>query len=670
MPRVTPAQTNFTAGELSPRLLGREDIARYGSGVAELLNFLIMPHGGADRRSGSVYVAGVKTHAKKVRLIPFEFSVEQAYVIEFGDLYLRFYKDSGQIESSPGVPYEIVTEFPEANLFELQYAQTADLMYITSRSHWPRKLTRTGHTAWTLTEVTFTDGPYLPDNTTAITMQNSATTGAITITASSAYFDANMAPVGTEPGGLFSITHGGTRGVARITGFVSTTQVNATVLIAFGATTAQTTWREGAWSTYRGFPRAVSFFEQRLYFGGSSYQPQTLWGSAVGDYEDMTAGVNDTDAVVYTISAQTMNAIQWLRAKDILFIGTANSEFTAGDPTAPLTPTNVRITPQTEHGSAYVMPVVAGNVVLFLSRSRRKTRELSFEFKDDAYRAPDVSLLAEHITAGGLTQFAYAKEPDSVVWAVRADGVLVALTYDREQEIIAWGRHILGGSFGDGDAVVESVACIPVDAASGTEGYTQTWVSVKRTVNGSTVRYVEYLAENFELVDSIEDAHFVDSGLTYDGALTDTLSGLDHLEGETVTVLGNGAVQPDRVVSGGSITLQLAVTKAVVGLPYVSRLTTLPGIVGAQDGSTQGKFQSWGRFKARLYRSIGLLINGERVSMRTAADPMGEPLQPYTGLKEVQLEGYDEYAQVSIEQDLPLPATVLSLVGTLVVEDL
>jgi hypothetical protein len=390
----------------------------------------------------------------------------------------------------------------------------------------------------------------------------------------------------------------------------------------------------------------------------------------VGDYEDMTAGVSDTDAVVYTISAQTMNAIQWLRAKDILFIGTANSEFTAGDPTAPLTPTNVRITPQTEHGSAYVMPVVAGNVVLFLSRSRRKTRELSFEFKDDAYRAPDISLLAEHITAGGVTQFAYAKEPDSVVWAVRADGVLLGLTYDREQEIVAWGRHILGGSFGDGDAVVESVACIPVDAASGTEGYTQTWVAVKRTVNGSTVRYVEYLSTNFDLLDSIEDAHFVDSGLTYDGVSTMTLSGLGHLEGETVAVLGNGAVQPDRVVSGGAITLQLAVTKAKVGLAYTSRLKTLPGIVGAQDGSTQGKFQSWGRFKARLYRTVGLLINDERIAMRTAADPMGEPLQPFTGLREVQLGGYDEYAQVTVEQDLPLPATVLSLVGTLVVEDL
>ena len=268
MAHVTPAQTNFTAGELSPRLLGREDISRYAAGVSELQNFLVMPHGGADRRPGSHYVAPVKNAAKRVRLVEFEFSVTQAYILEFGDLYIRFYKDNGQIESSPGVPYEIASEFPEADLMELQYAQTADVMYIAHKNHWPRKLTRTGHTAWTITEPTFTDGPYLPDNATAITMQPSATTGAITITASSAYFVSTMAPTGTEPGALISITHVGTRGVARITSFTSSTQVNATVLIAFGATTAQTTWREGAWSTYRGFPRSVTFFEQRLYFGG------------------------------------------------------------------------------------------------------------------------------------------------------------------------------------------------------------------------------------------------------------------------------------------------------------------------------------------------------------------------------------------------------------------
>jgi hypothetical protein len=668
VPRVVPAQNNFTAGEVSPRLFGRDDISRYGAGVAELSNFTVMPHGGVDRRPGSVYVAEVKTSSKKVRLIPFEFSVEQAYILEFGDLYLRFYRDNGQILSGP--PYEIATEFPEANLFSLQYAQTADLMYITSANHWPRKLTRSGHTSWTLSEVAFTDGPYLSDNATAITMTPSATTGAITITASSAYFNANMAPVGTEPGAIIGITHGGTRGVARITGFVSTTVVNATVLIAFGAATAVTTWREGAWSTHRGFPRSVSFFEQRLYFGGSAFQPQTLWGSAVADYEDMTTGVGDTDAVNYTISAQNQSTIQWLRAKDILFIGTANAEFTAGSPSEPLTPTNVRITPQTEHGSAYVMPVVAGNVVLFLSLSKRKVRELSFEFRDDAYRAPDVSLLAEHITSSGITQFAYAKEPDSVVWAVRSDGTLLGLTYDREQEIVGWGTHEIAGSFGTGSAVVESVACIPVSASNGTEGYTQTWVSVKRTINGVTKRYVEYLSQRFELETSIESANFVDSGLMYSGASTTTLSGLTHLEGETVSILGNGSVQPDQVVTGGAITLPLAVTKATVGLLYRSSLTTLPGVVGAQDGSTQGRFKSWGRFKARLYRSIGLLINGQRVDMRKASDPMGGPLQPFTGFREVQLEGYDEEAQITIEQDLPLPATILALVGTLVVEDL
>jgi len=664
VPVITPAQTNFTAGELSPRLFGREDIARYAAGVAELENWRVMPHGGADRRTGLRFVAEVKDSAKRVRLLPFEYSVEQAYVLELGDAYMRVYKDGGQVEVSPGSPYEISTPFAEAALFELQRAQTADVMYIAHKDYYPRKLTRTGHTSWTLAQVPFVDGPYLPANTTGITITPSATTGTITLTASSAVFNAGHAPVGGEPGALWRITHGAASGYVRITAVASGTSATAVVLSNLSATTATSSWREGAWSSYRGFPRAVAFFEQRLYFGGTSYQPQTLWGSAVGAYEDHTPGVADDDPVNYTIASQKQTAIQWLESKDVLFIGTASAEFTAGDPTAPLTPTNVRIVPQTTYGSTYLQPVRVSSVVLFVQRSRRKLREMAFEFRDDAYRAQDVSLLAEHITAGGLVQLDYAQEPDSIVWAVRADGVLLGLTYDREQEVLAWQRHTTDGEF-------ESVASIPVSAASGTEGYDQTWVVVRRTVNGTQRRYIEYLTERFDLLDDITEAFFVDSGLTYDGPATSVLSGLTHLEGKEVAILGDGAVQPRRTVSGGSITLERPASKAAVGLPYRSIMKTLPGVVGAPAGNTaQGRAKSWGDVKARVHRTVGLMIDGERVTTRSAADPMDTALEPFTGIKEVQLDGWDTEAQLVVEQDLPLPATVLALFGTLQVTDL
>jgi hypothetical protein len=659
--RIVPAQTNFTAGEFSPRLLGREDIQRYGAAVATLDNFRVMPHGGATRRPGRHFVAECYDSTTKSRLMPFEHSVDTAYVLEMANVRMRVFKNSGIVETSPGVPFDMSTPFLEADLFELQTAQSGDVMYIAHKDHRPRKLSRTSDTSWTLSQVSFVDGPYLPDNTTATTMQPSAVSGAITITASPGYFVSTMAPTGTEQGALIRIKHGTTWGYARITGFTSATQVSATVLSAFGATTAQTTWAEGAWSTYRGFPRSVTFFEQRLYFGGTSYQPQTLWGSASGFYEDFTPGTADSSSVNYTIASQSLNAIQWMKGGDVLFIGTSGAEYVAGDPNTALTPTNVRISPQTAHGSAYMQPLEVSSVLLFLTRSLRKVREMQFEFKDNAYRAPDLTLLAEHITKGGIVQMSHAKEPDSTVYAVRSDGMLLTLTYDREQEIVAWGTESCLG-------LTESVATIP--AIHQGEGYNQTWTVTNYTIGGATKRYVEYFEFPFHEDNEIDSAFFVDSGLTYDGAPTLTLSGLDHLEGETVAICGDGAVFTSQVVTAGAVSVSPAVSKASVGLPYTSTLKTLPGITGAPDGSTQGRAKSWGRCKLRVYQTVGLKANGVEIQFRSAADAMDTATQPYTGVKEVQLLGWDEEAQITYTQDLPLPATILALFGTLQVEDL
>lgn len=666
MPRVSPVQNNFTAGEISPRLLGREDVARYTAAVARMENYRVMPHGGATRKPGSVFVAECIDSTKKSRLLDFEQSVEQAYVLEFGDLAMHVFKDNGQVLSGPSTPYEIATPFLEADLFALQYAQNADVMYIANEHYWPRKLTRTGHTSWTLINAPMVDGPYLKENTTSRTMTPSAATGAITIAASTAYFVASMAPVGTEPGALIRLKVGANPyGYARITGFVSTTVVNATVLSTFTAAAATTVWAEGAWSTYRGFPRSVTFFEQRLYFGGTSYQPQTLWGSTVDAYENFTPGTADDSAVAYTIASRKMNAIQWLFGKEILFVGTAGTSYTGGDPTAPLTPTNVRITPGPKHGAAYIAPLEVGNVLLFASRSKRKIREITFEYTDNAYRAPDDTLLAEHITLGGVVQMAYADEPDSVVHIVRSDGVMLAFTFDKEQQIVAFARDTTEGLY-------ESVATIPVSKASGTEGYTQRWQIVNRTIGGVTKRYVEYEAPPFEDDVDIEDAFFVDCGLAYDGVATNTLSGLGHLEGKTVAILGDGAVIPSQVVTAGTITLPSSrtVTKAAVGLAYTSTIETLPGIFGSQDGTAQGKAKSWGKIKIRFYRSVCALVNSKEVYWRKGSDPTGAALQPFTGTKEITNLGWDSEARNIIQQDRPLPSTVLAIFGTELVEDM
>jgi hypothetical protein len=185
MARVAAQLTNFTAGELSPRLDGRNDLAKYSAGCSTVENMVIYPHGAAARRPGTQYIASVKTAAAKTRLIPFEFSTEQTYILEFGNTYIRFYRDQGQIESG-GLPYEIVSPYLTAELFDIKFAQSADVMYITHPNHQTRKLSRTGHTTWTLTAVEFTNGPFLDSNitTTTFTPDSAAVGVGVNVTAS------------------------------------------------------------------------------------------------------------------------------------------------------------------------------------------------------------------------------------------------------------------------------------------------------------------------------------------------------------------------------------------------------------------------------------------------------------------------------------------------------
>ena len=530
--RVSYPFTNFTAGELSPRLDGRVDLSKFRNGCSTLENFLIHAHGGATRRPGSYYVAEVKSSAAKTFLFSFEFSSEQTYVIEAGDQYFRFYKDDGQIIDS-GSAYEIATPYRTADLFELKMAQSADTMFIVHPSHSPRKLTRTGHTAWTLTEIGFEFGPFQDENTTTTTLVSNARSGSCTITASADLF------ASTDVGRLVKLYDG----FLKITAFTNATTVTAAVqpnlagdseiLPTYAATTisflegdpsstgashndrivdtgknfidqgfkvnqtitvsgtsnnngdylivdvtddtilvspsddlvaesaggsftivgklqATDEWSLGAFSTTTGFPGAVCFFEERLVFAGTTNQPQTVFFSESNGFEQFNTGAEDADAMIYTIASNQVNIIRYLAPGRALIIGTSGGEFVASSGTTadPISPTNIQIKRQTRYGTANVDPVATGNVVLFLQRAKRKIRELVYNFDVDGYIAPDMTLLAEHVSEGGFTQLDVQQEPDNVIWAVRADGQLCGLTYRREEDVVAWHRHVIGGQAG------------------------------------------------------------------------------------------------------------------------------------------------------------------------------------------------------------------------------
>lgn len=673
MSRVSPIQTNFTAGELSPRLEGRVDLGKYFNGCRVLENMVIHVHGGASRRSGTRFVAEVKDSARAARLVPFEFSTVQPYVLEFGHQYIRFYMDEGRIETAPGIAYEIVSPYLESELFEISFAQSADIMYLVHPNHAPRKLARTGHTAWTLTPVGFRDGPYGEGNISPITLTPSATTGTVTVTASAALFAA------ADVGRALRLSSGtpAIYGWAVIDTYISATQVTATVKSNFGAATPSDDWNLGAWYRAGTWPAAVAFYEERLFFGGSTEKPQTVWGSLSGDFENFAPTepdgiLADDNAVTFTIATDQVNAIRWLSPGQVLAVGTTGGEFVlhASASDAPITPTNIQVKRQTTRGCAWTAPVRSDSVVLFLQRARRKLHEFVFTFETDSFQAPDMTLLAEHVTRGGIVQMDYAREPDSTLWAIRADGCLLGLTYQRSQDVTGWHRHCLGGSYQGGPARAESLTVIPSPGSD----HDQLWLVVARTIDGVTRRYVEFMEEAFDEDDSQGDAFFVDCGLTYAGAPAAGIGGLDHLEGETVHILADGAVHPPQVVTDGAVTLAQPAGLVHVGLPFVSRLQTLRLEAGAQDGTAQGKVARIHEVSVRFWRTLGGKVGFDDdvdiIAYRASSDPMNAPPALFTGDKRIKFNrGYTKSPRVTALQDQPLPMTVLCILPRLVTFD-
>jgi hypothetical protein len=590
------------------------------------------------------------------------------------DQYIRFYKDNGVILSG-GSPYEIVSPYLEAELFEIKFAQSADVMYICHPNHAVRKLSRTGHTAWTLTEVNFTNGPYLDNNITTTTFTISAhTVGAgRTLTASAITgINSDTGFQTTDVGRLVQFRNG----YGKITARTSTTVVTIEILKDMGSTSSSTDWSLGAFSNTTGHATCVTFFEQRLVFAGTKSQPQTLFFSKSGDYENMdenrSGTVSDDDAIIYTIASNQVNAIRFMTATRTLIVGTAGGEFTVsgGGTDSAITPTNILIKKQSNHGAANLDAIAVGNVTLFLQRAKRKIRELAYNFDVDGYLAPDMTILAEHISESGITQMAYQQEPNQIIWCVRTDGQLIALTYQREQQVVAWHRHIFGGSFSTGDAVCESVAALPTD-----DNEYQIWVIIKRTINSVTKRYVEYLHTfDFDETDNT-DFNFLDSQLSYSGSPVTSISGLSHLEGQTVAILADGATHPRKTVTSGSISLERSASKVKVGLPYTSLLQTMRLDAGSQDGTSQGKTKRIFDITLRIYESIGIevgpdLNNMERIPFRSSATLMNQAIPVFTGDKEIEFRGnYETDGYVYVRQDQPLPLTILSLYPRLVTND-
>jgi hypothetical protein len=740
MAKASPILENFNTGEMSPLLAGRVGFDKYPNGASILENFIPTTQGPNQRRAGTRFVFPVKDSAKKVLLIPFEYSVTQAYMLEFGDFYVRFYtwdavtKVRGILESSPGVPVEVATPYSEADLYNadgsprLRFTQSGDFLYLAHSKYQQRALQRLTATSFSLTLFEATGGPWKSLNDTATTVYASGETGLVTLVASSGIFqaahvgslfylearDTNSVPA-WEVGkvitagarrrsdnktyeALNSATTGTSKpvhtegaildgdtgvqwqyrdagyGYVRIAGFTNSTTVTANVIDRLpsqvvGSGLATSRWAFGEWSSVEGWPSDLAFFRERLWFG----RGRTVWGSvsaAFTEFDPKTYGTVTADmAITVPLVSGRINDIQWLAADKDLVAGTAGGEFAIGELSNgdPLGPANKRSRIMSTFGSRAIPPIKNVESLLFVQRSGLKARETFYDFASDGYKSSDTTVLAEHITASGITQMAFAADPDQVVWCIRTDGALLGFTWNNEQAVRGWHRHPIGGS-----GIVESVAVMP--AAEGDRS--ELWMVVKRTINGVTKRYVEYLERPYRIGDSQASQFYVDSGLTYTGTAATTISGLGHLEGQTVSVLVNGAPHPNVVVTSGAITLQIAATTAQIGLPCPARYRSMRLEAGAQDGTSQGKTKRIHKCVLRLLYTGGGkygAMNGgpmDNLLLRSSTAAMNQPAPLFTGDKVVPWpDGYNTEAYVGFEIDQPVNAVLVAVMPQIVTQD-
>lgn len=725
MPKTSHVQTNFTSGEITPKMRARMDVARYNSGVEIMENAWPNIHGGFSKRWGTLFHYPAKYPDRKARVVRFVVNRSDAYWLEFGHLYMRVHKVSGVVLSAPSTPYEIATPYTEAQLDTLDFSQGADTLIIWCATAFPRRLRRFADARWVLDLAPFAPAPFaevgsrfnvaltLSDKTVGtgrtvgaasavflaadVGRQVWAGAGVATITAvassTSATADISVAfddtaiagntwtlagspqatctPSATGPVGAsitLDLSAAGWRatdvgshveintGLVKITAFSSDTSVTGEVMTALNTTVAAPanawTLSPPAWNDFDGYPATGTFHAQRLLAAGTTSYPQTIWGSAVGEFYNFQLGTLDTDAFAFALVSDDVSPITYMISMESLVALSFAGEFTVdGGVEKPITPTNVRAKPRSTRGCQQVRPVKVGTETLFVQRTGKRVRAASFQEAADTWGVPDMSVVADHLTAPGVIGLTWHEEPGTLLFALRTDGLVASCTYDRDQDVVGWSRQSFAGG------VVESAATIP------DEDQDRTMLVVRRTINGSTVRYLEMF----------DPDTYTDCAIQGDEAVaTATWGGLDHLKGETVRVRADGIPQTPIVVSpAGSITLPRPAKTVEIGKAIGLRVKLLPPEVSGGAGVSKGAAVSVNKIFVEVLETIGLTVNGEEIAFRQFGEGVvGMPIEPFTGIKEVTGLGWQTGGgAVEITHDEPLPCNVLAVVRHVTVNE-
>lgn len=675
MGNIRNLQRSFGSGELTPEMFGRIDDARYQSGMAICRNFITKPQGPAQNRPGFAFVREVKDSTKHTRLISFTYSTVQTMVIELGAGYFRFHTQGATLMNG-SVPYEIANSYAEADLFDIKYVQSADVLTLVHPNYPPAELRRLGALNWTLTNVVF-NAPIAPPSTVTATPTSPTTTGAVTMSyvvtaiAADGVSESAQSSAATcsqniyATGNYNTISWGSVTGATLynvykmqggLYGYIGQTSGTSIVddNIAVDLSKTPPTY-DNAFSGTGNYPGAASYFEQRRTFAGTINKPQNIWMTRSGTESNMSYSlpVRDDDRVSFRVNAREANTIRHIVPLTQLLLLTSSAEWRVTSLNSDaLTPSNISIRPQSYVGASNVQPSIVNNTLIYCAARGGHVRELAYNWQANGFITGDLSLRAPHLFDGfEIADMAFAKAPQPLVWFVSTSGKLLGLTYVPEQQIGAWHQH-------DTDGIFESCTVV----AEGSEDVL--YCIIRRTINGSSKRYIERMATR--LFQTPADAFFVDCGLTYSGSPATTISGLSHIEGKTVSILADGAVHPQRVVTGGSITLDHAASKAQIGLPITADLQTLPIAAQIDGGFAQGRMKNVNKAWLRVYNSGGIFVgpdvNNLTEAKQRTTEPYGSP--PSLISKEILIlvqPSWGDSGQIFIRQSDPLPLTLVSL---------
>lgn len=779
-------QPSFAAGVIGPGLHGRIDIAKYDVALKVGENVFVHAHGGVSNRCGLEFICPVMDHSKVHRLLPFQRDEDENYVMLMGDEEMKII-EAGAVVQDGGSDYLASTPYSSAQIPDVDYVQSIDVMFMAHGDVFPQEMSRTGLTDWTFANlqidpsfdlddwlevpageipenltlvcvnpsgaVKFTDYQYVvtavsgvdesyassaafakgasPSNLAGnggymrltwdavtgadsynIYRWNGSRYGLVGDTTSTTYDDVPTSSLGTEqPPEILSVTPGASGSetyryvispvIDGVEGFPSTpAETTAAQLLSISGAQNTITWSGSApqYNVYRersgvfgyigftdgnefiddnispdmgttpvefsnlfttadDYPKHITLFQQRLALANSANQPETMWMSRTGNFKNFTRSriLRDTDRIEMDLTGSQINRIHsMLQLRELLVFASAG-EFSVTGPNGVMLATNPIQTQYGYAGASKVRPLVVDDTALFVDRTGRTVRDLRYAFEQDGYTGNDLTIFASHFFAGReIKGWAYAKNPFSIIWVYLDDGTLLSLTYKREHQVWAWCTHDIGGA-------VESMAVIP-------EGQEDAlYLIVNRTIGGQTKRYVERMhARDFD-EDSPEDAFFVDSGITYEGSAATVISGLDHLEGETVVALADGDVVEGLVVSSGSVTLPRAASKVHVGLSFVAEIETLPPAIELPDvGAARGRPIKASRLFLQLEKTRGIEVStsgrGRFNKFTQTGGDLSAAIELFTGMISLELfPDWNKDGTIVARQPYPLPMTVLGL---------